>query len=120
MRNALQHRNRISSTPLAITALAFATVLLWTVITAQSAQAQLTVLTTFGGTDGNVPQAPLVQGTDGNLYGTTVGGGVNGKSGDTGDGTIFKISPTGTATTLYSFCQKLNCPDGDAPFAGLV
>jgi uncharacterized repeat protein (TIGR03803 family) len=120
MKNALQHRDRISGVRLASTALTLATMLLWTIITAQSARAQLTVLTTFGGTNCNSPQAPLVQGTDGNLYGTTVGGGVNGKSGNTGDGTIFKISPTGTVTTLYSFCQKLNCTDGDAPFAGLV
>jgi uncharacterized repeat protein (TIGR03803 family) len=32
-----------------------------------------------------------------------------------GQGTIFKITPTGTRTTLYSFCSQPNCADGDNP-----
>jgi uncharacterized repeat protein (TIGR03803 family) len=50
-----------------------------------------------GGNDGSNPQAGLVQGTDGNFYGTTQNGGSGGW------GTVFKISTTGALTTLYSF-----------------
>src|SRR5208283_2998704 len=56
----------------------------------------------------------LIQGTDGNGYGTTYGGGLN------GDGTVFQVTPGGTLTTIYSFCSQTNCTDGVFPFAGLV
>ncbi len=49
-----------------------------------------------GGADGNAPVAPLIRGTDGNLYGTTEFGG------DFGLGNVFKISTNGTITNLYS------------------
>jgi uncharacterized repeat protein (TIGR03803 family) len=73
-------------------------------------------------TDGFLPFASLVQGTDGNLYGTTAGGGI-GAYGTYGNGTIFKITPTGALTTLYRFCSLANCADGSEPGAagaGLV
>jgi len=70
----------------------------------------------FDGTDGANPQAGLVQATDGNFYGTTSLGGVNGN----GYGTVFKITPSGTLTTLYSFCSQSGCTDGRYPVAGLV
>jgi uncharacterized repeat protein (TIGR03803 family) len=50
---------------------------------------------------GGVP-AGLTQGSDGNLYGTTMLGGVN------GGGTIFKLTGDGTLTTLYSFSGSPN------------
>lgn len=65
-------------------------------------------------TDGSVPQAGLVQGKDGNFYGTTLSGGVK------GSGTVFKITPAGAMTRLYSYCSKTNCTDGDAPEGPLV
>jgi len=65
--------------------------------------------------DGAAPYGGLVQGTDGNFYGTTYNGGVNG-----GAGTVFKITPTGTLNTLYSFCMQSGCTDGVNPYAGLV
>jgi uncharacterized repeat protein (TIGR03803 family) len=71
-------------------------------------------------TDGEVPEAGLVQATDGNLYGTTSEGGAHAASGDAYGGTVFKITPNGTLTTLYSFCAQSNCTDGDFPEAGLV
>jgi uncharacterized repeat protein (TIGR02543 family) len=78
----------------------------------------LTTLYSFcaqsGCTDGEYPVAGLVQGTDGNFYGTTPEGGAN------GGGTVFKITPTGTLTTLYSFCAQSGCTDGEDPVAGLV
>ena len=49
----------------------------------------------------NSPKRALVQGTDGNFYGTTVEGGAN--CPPLGCGTIFKITPSGTLTTLHSF-----------------
>jgi len=71
----------------------------------------LTTLFHFDGTDGAQPVWGLVQATNGDLYGTTNSGGAN------GGGTIFKITPTGTLTTLYNFCSLANCTDGDAPNA---
>jgi uncharacterized repeat protein (TIGR03803 family) len=69
----------------------------------------------FDGTDGATPvDTPLVQGTNGDLYGTTLGGGSN------GSGTVFKITPAGKVTTLYSFCSQANCADGSLPYGGLV
>jgi uncharacterized repeat protein (TIGR03803 family) len=56
------------------------------------------------------PEAGLVQATDGNFYGTTVRGGANGNL-----GTVFKITPSGTLTTLYSFCSQSGCTDGEGP-----
>jgi len=65
--------------------------------------------------DGEDPQATLVQGGDGNFYGTTFAGGANVCSG-TGCGTIFEITPSGTLTTIYSFCpDQLPCTDGFEP-----
>jgi uncharacterized repeat protein (TIGR03803 family) len=64
--------------------------------------------------DGSQPQASLIQATDGSLYGTAEFGGANGK------GTVFKITPSGTLTTLYSFCAVGTCDDGAQPTVGLV
>lgn len=64
-------------------------------------------------TDGEAPEAPLVQGTDGNFYGTTLEGGAH------GSGTIFKMTPAGALTTLYSFCAQSGCADGSNPFGPL-
>lgn len=66
------------------------------------------------GTEGWAPRG-LVQGSDGNFYGTTVAGG-----GPNNNGTIFKITPDGTLTTLYRFCTQTSCTDGSKPVTGLV
>jgi uncharacterized repeat protein (TIGR03803 family) len=68
-------------------------------------------------TDGNHPDAGLVQGTDGDFYGTTFYGGAGANCGSDGCGTVFRISPSGTYTSLYSFGGS---PDGAFPEAGLV
>jgi uncharacterized repeat protein (TIGR03803 family) len=71
-----------------------------------------TTLFTFDGTDGGEPKATLVQGTDGNYYGTTFyGGGVCSYC-----GTVFKITPSGTLTTLFNF----DATDGLFPYGELV
>jgi uncharacterized repeat protein (TIGR03803 family) len=67
--------------------------------------------------DGSFPFGGLIQGTDGNFYGTT---GVDGASPEGSGGTVFTISSTGSLTTLYSFCNNGACPDGDAPHGNLV
>ncbi len=67
-----------------------------------------------GCADGSYPTAGLVLASDRNFYGTTEFGGGNGQ------GTVFKITPSGTLTTLYNFCAQSGCADGSAPLAGLV
>lgn len=81
-----------------------------------------TNLVNFNITNGDQPgYGPLVQGIDGNLYGTTVLGGVGSNCTSTyGCGTVFKVTPNGVLTTLYSFCSQPNCTDGYNPHAGLV
>jgi len=83
----------------------------------------LTTLHNFDGTDGE-GLAGLALATDGNFYGPTYSGGANNTcTGDTlrGCGTVFKITPGGTLTTLYSFCTRTGCTDGEGPTdAGLV
>jgi uncharacterized repeat protein (TIGR03803 family) len=73
-----------------------------------------TTVHVFTGTDGAYPEAALVQGIDGNLYGTTANGGAN------NSGTFFKINPAGKLTVPYSFCSQSNCTDGAGPVAALV
>jgi len=76
----------------------------------------LATLHSFDGTDGTNPEAPLIQATDGNFYGTTY---QHGASPD--GGTVFQITPSGTLTTLYNFCSQPNCADGLEPqFGGLL
>jgi uncharacterized repeat protein (TIGR03803 family) len=84
-----------------------------------------TTLVSFDGTDGNTAfgLAGLVQATNGDLYGTTYLGGANFVCcGENGGGTVFRITPNGTLTTLYSFCPQSGCTDGAGanPNAGLV
>src|ERR1039457_5524044 len=64
--------------------------------------------------DGNDPEAGLVQGSDGNFYGTTYDGGTNNDN----YGTVFRISPNGSETNLHSFVGSPN--DGAHPIGGLV
>src|SRR5271157_6097159 len=81
----------------------------------------LTTLYGFSSGDGAYPYGALVLATDGNFYGTTLGGGVNGNcDGLDACGTVFKITPAGVLTTLYTFCTQTNCTDGSRPYAGLV
>ena len=79
----------------------------------------LTTLYSFcaqsGCTDGQTPNAGVIQATNGYLYGTTEFGGAN-----SNNGTVFKITTSGTLTTLYSFCSVSGCLDGQGPTAGLL
>jgi|SRR5271154_2382977 len=75
----------------------------------------LTTLIDFSGSNGASPQAALIQGTDGNFYGTTAEGGVSDYY-----GTVFQLTSAGALNTLYRFCSLANCADGSFPEAGLV
>jgi uncharacterized repeat protein (TIGR03803 family) len=70
----------------------------------------LTTLISFNLAKGYNPSGGLVQGGDGNFYGTTAGGGAGGSR------TVFKMTPTGTLTTLVAFHGL----DGNSPQAPLV
>lgn len=74
--------------------------------------------------DGLYPNGGMIQGTDGNFYGTTSDGGVDEECGvnEFGCGTVFQITPQGALTTLYRFCSSgyPACPDGNTPQGGLV
>jgi len=74
-------------------------------------------LHTFGSipNDGNQPQAPLIQGLDGALYGTTSLGGVSAVGGASGFGTVFKLNRDGSGfTIIHNFLPKGG--DGQLPF----
>ena len=66
----------------------------------------------FDGTGGEYPQTALVRGSDGNFYGTAPFGGNSGR------GTVFKITPAGGFTLLNS----LDGPgsQSDTPFSSLI
>lgn len=73
-----------------------------------------TSLFSFNKTNGATPYAKLAVGADGNLYGTTEGGGTNAYNGSYG--TIFRITPAGQFTSLLSFDGNV----GGNPYGGLV
>jgi uncharacterized repeat protein (TIGR03803 family) len=72
----------------------------------------LKVLHTFTGyPDGQFPVGSLIRDGQGNLYGTTYGGGAY------DSGMVFEISKKGVETVLYSF---MGAPDGQYPTSGVV
>ena len=79
-------------------------------------------LASFNGTNGDYPQyGSVLQGFDGNFYGTTYEGGVSTHCFfREGCGIVFKITPRGKLSTVYNFCALPNCADGANPVAGLV
>jgi uncharacterized repeat protein (TIGR03803 family) len=77
-----------------------------------TAKGAVTVLYSFtGGADGSIPQSPPIEGFDGDLYGTTVGG-----SNNADFGSIYKITPQGKFTVLHTF----SFGDGAELYAPLV
>jgi uncharacterized repeat protein (TIGR03803 family) len=72
-----------------------------------------TTLASFDVSNGEGLQfVSLVQGLNGNFYGTTYQGGANNY------GTVFQITPADKLTTLYSFCSQAGCTDGATPQGG--
>jgi uncharacterized repeat protein (TIGR03803 family) len=84
----------------------------------------LSTLYTFcslpGCADGQGPTGEVVQATDGNLYGTTLIGGLAGGGHYSAPGTIFELTAGGVLTTLYNFCSQPHCDDGGEPIEGLM
>jgi uncharacterized repeat protein (TIGR03803 family) len=76
------------------------------------------VIYTFKGSDGANPEAGVIQGKDGALYGTTYNGGSN------GDGVVYKVNPDGSNfQVLHTFSALDNNsdnPDGALPYAGVI
>lgn len=73
-----------------------------------------TVVHSFTGDDGANVHGGVIEGTDGNLYGTTAQGGAY------SGGNVFRATPDGEVTALYSFCAQTGCADGEGPFAALL
>ena len=89
---------------------------IWFATAIASPAQTFTILHAFDGSDGTTP-TELVQGIDGNFYGTTgYGGGSNCGWGYGGCGTVFKITPGGTLTTGHHFTGT----DGSTAHRGLV
>lgn len=79
-----------------------------------------TVLYTFNGInngDGAYPQGSLLRDAQGNLYGTTAGGGIDCDGSGVGCGTVFKIDTTGKETVLHAFTDSYG---GLGPDSGVV
>jgi len=70
--------------------------------------------------DGDWPSDGVVEGADGNFFGTTPVGGIRDDCDGYYCGTIFKITAGGTLTTIHEFCEQGRCPDGNQPAAGLA
>ena len=64
--------------------------------------------------DGDQPLSALVRAADGAFYGTTWAGGTR------ESGVVFRITPEGAFTVLYTFCSQQGCADGANPFGALV
>ncbi|HWD18230.1 MAG TPA: choice-of-anchor tandem repeat GloVer-containing protein [Verrucomicrobiae bacterium] len=76
----------------------------------------LTKLVSFNAGNGGHPAGALIQGIDGNFYGTTVWGGDLTTGNGNGFGTAFRVTPSGTLTTVLAF----NGVNGGWPYAGLT
>jgi uncharacterized repeat protein (TIGR03803 family) len=69
---------------------------------------QYIVLHSFDGNDGETPQSAITLANDGNLYGTTTNG--------NNAGNIYQITPEGSYTSLYGFCNDSICTGYDAAY----
>jgi uncharacterized repeat protein (TIGR03803 family) len=114
MMSALRHRGLIFEAWawLREMSMLVVTVMLLPILAIPVAHAQ----TFTGGADGGFPYAGLVRDKAGNLYGTTLEGGISACG--TGCGTVFKLDKHRTETVLHRFTG--NSEDGAFPWAGLV
>lgn len=83
-----------------------------------SSAGDFSVLWSFtGGVDGQNPWCTLTQATDGNFYGTTQAIPVDS---NTPEGTVFRITPGGVLTTIYTFQHGNPDIDGESPRGGVI
>ena len=68
----------------------------------------------FDGTTARYPWGPVIQGSDGNFYGTTYAGGTY------GGGVVYKLTAQGAMTVLHNFGDPNYPNDGATPYTGLV
>src|SRR3984957_13100872 len=98
-----------------------AVLLLWAALAIAAPAQTFTNLGDLDGSDGAFPQQnALIQGTDGNFYGTTLDGGAFGHGTAFGQGTVYKVTSDGTVSALYVFCSLDQCADGAQPTSSLV
>jgi uncharacterized repeat protein (TIGR03803 family) len=89
----------------------------WGTVYKVESSGKQTVLYAFsGGADGATPYGSLAHDAAGNLYGTTYLGGLG--FGDAGYGVVFKLSPAGQQTVLFTFGAIFD--DGLSPYSGVV
>jgi uncharacterized repeat protein (TIGR03803 family) len=74
---------------------------------------KVTALHTFEPAQVAGSSGALIQGNNGNFYGTDIGGGH-------GAGTIYEATPEGAVTVLYTFCSKTDCTDGSTPYGAMI
>jgi uncharacterized repeat protein (TIGR03803 family) len=80
-----------------------------------AAQAQtFTPLADFSRSVGGGPGSPLIQGLDGNFYGTAGVGGIGDR------GAIYVATSSGTLSDLFAFCKDKTCPTGASPYLSLL
>ena len=90
------------------------------VVAAMTIPLSAQVVTSLGSFDGANGQFPgyigsqPIQAVDGNLYGVTASGGAH------GEGTVFRLTPAGNLTAIYSFCREAHCADGQIPIGRLI
>jgi len=68
----------------------------------------------FDSAHGAIPQSAVIQGADGNFYGTA------GEGGTYGEGVVYRLTPQGVITVLHNFPDPNYPNDGWWPLAGLV
>ena len=64
--------------------------------------------------DGFSPEAGVARDAQGNLYGTTLEGGLH------GGGILFEITADGEERILHKFCSQIDCADGSNPMGDLI
>src|SRR5438105_8854133 len=79
-----------------------------------------TTIVNFDVSNGADPLSSLIQGFDGNLYGSTAEGSPTNVCPNPGCGTVFKLASTGALTMLSTFCSQPSCSDGAGPETSLV
>jgi uncharacterized repeat protein (TIGR03803 family) len=81
----------------------------------------MTVLARLGSdSQGTGGVAGLIEGTDGNLYGTTFSGGSGGGGGGVGGGTVYRVTPQGQFTTMFNLVPGISDDTMQNPYGGLI